>query len=295
MFVEVGTTDLAWIFLYLDTGGHDYWLYKETHTRVVGRGSGCLTRFAYESSFWIWSRALVSSYTPPWVWCMYTCEVEVWTGTSEPLLRSFHEWVIILKTRSTKIFFQFTEGVIITQCQIWNIRWMFKCCPSKPCFCPCGLTWRSRAWSFFRVSTCALELILVPCNFMPQARVLLDRKHSSHNVSCWRRSFESPLLWCVCMMSFNWLHLLLWFARFHLPSLFLQERQLYHFRTAPKVLCALFPGFIWRHRQHPQNSPGTEFFQLQLSIFCIHALLLLTLRVTILHCYTFVSQNQVLN
>ena len=33
MFVNVGTSDLASSPWFMDTGGHDYWVYKETHSR----------------------------------------------------------------------------------------------------------------------------------------------------------------------------------------------------------------------------------------------------------------------
>ena len=40
MFVEIGTTDLVQFVWFLDTGGHDYWLYKATHARNGWLGFG---------------------------------------------------------------------------------------------------------------------------------------------------------------------------------------------------------------------------------------------------------------
>ena len=59
------------------------------------------------------------------------CTVDVWTGSSKLLFISVHEGVIITKPCSAKGLLHFTEEVIITQCQIRAVTWVFQYCASN--------------------------------------------------------------------------------------------------------------------------------------------------------------------
>ena len=84
-------------------------------------------------------------------------------------------------------------------------------------------------------------------------------------------------------------------SRFHLHLLLLclQESHLHNSRTVPKVCCTLFSMFLCE-----QPSTSSEpiwqrtFSTVNVSIFCMHSLLLLRLPVTILSLLYFVNKNQ---